>query len=61
MYHDLQFAWNAPWDGQIAIGCRNCTDETGPFNGLVYGWQPLDFSLYSTEGRIGYIRYKQNF
>lgn len=61
MYHDLQVAWNTPWNGQIAVGCRNCADETGPFNGLVYGWQPLDFNLYSTEGRIGYIRYKQNF
>jgi iron complex outermembrane receptor protein len=61
MYHDLQLAWNTPWNGQIAVGCRNCTDETGPFNGLVYGWQPQDFSLYSTEGRIGYVRYKQNF
>jgi outer membrane receptor protein involved in Fe transport len=61
MYHDLQFAWNAPWDAQIAVGCRNCADEDGPINGLVYGWQPLDFSLYSFEGRIGYVRYKQNF
>lgn len=61
MYHDLQVAWNTPWDGQIAVGCRNCTDELDPLNGIVYGWQPLDFSLYSTEGRIGYVRYKQNF
>jgi len=60
-YHDLQVAWNTPWDGQIAIGCRNCADENGPLNGIVYGWQPIDRSLYSVEGRIGYLRYKQNF
>ncbi|NRB70629.1 MAG: TonB-dependent receptor, partial [Xanthomonadales bacterium] len=60
-YHDLQFAWNAPWDAQIAVGCRNCADENGPINGLVYGWQPIDRNLYSVEGRIAYLRYKQNF
>ena len=60
-YHDLQVAWNAPWDAQVAIGARNITDETGPFNGLWYGWPPIDLFLYSTEGRITYLRYKQNF
>lgn len=61
MYHDLQVAWNTPWNGQIAVGCRNCANESGPINGLYYGWQPLDRSLYSADGRITYVRYKQNF
>lgn len=61
MYHDFQVAWNTPWNGQIAVGCRNCTNEIGPINGLYYGWQPMDFYLYSSEGRITYVRYKQNF
>ena len=61
IYHDLQVAWNAPWDAQIAIGARNITDETGPFNGIAYGWPAIDKSQYSTEGRITYLRYKQNF
>jgi iron complex outermembrane receptor protein len=61
MYHDFQVAWNTFWDGQIAVGCRNCFDEDGARNPIVYGWQPVDRSLYSVEGRIAYLRYKQNF
>jgi iron complex outermembrane receptor protein len=59
--HDLQVAWNTPWDAQIALGARNAFDKAPPFNGVVSGWQPTDFSLYSTEGRVTYLRYKQNF
>lgn len=59
--HDIQVAYNLPWNAEIAVGARNAFDSSPPFNGFVYGWQPLDFSLYDAQGRITYLRYKQNF
>jgi iron complex outermembrane receptor protein len=59
--HDLQLAYNLPWNAEIALGARNVFDQDPPFNGYVYGSLPLDFSLYEATGRITYLRYKQNF
>jgi len=59
--HDIQVAYNLPWNAEIALGARNAFDTSPPFNGFVYGWQPMDFSLYDAQGRITYLRYKQNF
>ena len=59
--HDIQVAYNLPWNAEIALGARNAFDQSPPFNGFVYGWQPMDFSLYDAQGRITYLRYKQNF
>ena len=58
--NDLQLSYNLPWDGQITIGARNVFDQDPPIN-WVYGWQPMDFGLYDAQGRITYVRYKQNF
>jgi len=59
--HDLQVAYNLPWNAEIAVGARNVFNTDPPFNGFVYGWQPMDFALYDAQGRITYLRYKQNF
>jgi iron complex outermembrane receptor protein len=59
--HDLQVAYNLPWNAEIAIGARNIFDEDPPLNGPWYGWAPFDKYLYDGQGRITYLRYKQNF
>ena len=59
--HDVQLAYFLPWDAQIAVGARNVFDEFPPTNANFYGWQPVDFGLYDPQGRITYVRYKQNF
>ena len=58
--HDFQIAWNTPWDSQIAVGARNIGSAL-PLNGIVLGWQPADIYLYSYDGRVTYLRYKQSF
>jgi len=66
--HDLQVAWNAPWDAQIAVGARNLFDEEPPYTPCCR--YPIDFdintiasgtNLYDLQGRVLYMRYKQNF
>lgn len=66
--HDLQVAWNAPWDAQIAVGARNLFDEEPPYTPCCR--YPVDFdintissgsNLYDLQGRVLYMRYKQNF
>ena len=61
LVHDLQVGYNLPWNAEIAVGARNLFDEEPPINGPWYGWQPMDFGLYDAQGRITYLRYKQNF
>ncbi len=59
--NDLQVGYNLPWNGEISIGARNVFNVDPPLNGAWYGWQPMDFGLYDAQGRITYVRYKQNF
>jgi len=59
--NDLQLSYNLPWDGEISIGARNVFDTDPPLNGEWYGWAPMDKGLYDAQGRITYVRYKQNF
>jgi len=64
--HDLQLAWNAPWNGQIAIGARNLFNTDPPYlpccakpqNAWIFGSQTI---VYEAQGRILYLRYKQDF
>jgi iron complex outermembrane receptor protein len=64
--HDLQLAWNTSWNGQIAAGARNLFNEDPPYlpccrlpqSAVLFNF-PLQ--LYDAQGRIIYLRYKQNF
>lgn len=57
--HDLQFVWNTPWNGQIAVGATNVTDEDPVLNDNET--RGFDFNLYDGYGRITYARYTQSF
>jgi iron complex outermembrane receptor protein len=61
LVHDLQVGYNLPWNAEVTLGARNVFDTDPPYNGTAYGWQPMDFGLYDAQGRITYLRYKQNF
>lgn len=58
---DLQVNYNLPWDASVSIGAQNVFDEAPELNADFYGWEPFDFTLYNTLGRVPYIRYDQNF
>ena len=57
--HDLQLAWNTPWNAQIAIGARNLFN-LDPYLDCCRG-PTGGGALYDPRGRITYLRYKQNF
>ena len=57
--HDLQFAYNTPWDGKISIGAQNVFEkepQLEPFDNRSY-----NFNLYHAYGRIAYLTYTQTF
>lgn len=57
--NDVQFTWNAPWNGKIAIGATNLGDR---YPELVdYDGRPWNFYLYDAYGRTTYVRYTQSF
>lgn len=57
--HDLQLAWNAPWNGTIVLGVDNLTDRepTRRFS----NFDEHDTRFYDDYGRLGYLRYVQRF
>ncbi|GLS83337.1 TonB-dependent receptor [Paraferrimonas haliotis] len=59
--HDIQFAYNAPWDGKVSVGVRNLTDKDPELNHDYYGHPGYDLYLYSPVGRAYYLRYTQTF
>jgi outer membrane receptor protein involved in Fe transport len=60
MEWNAQVSYQLPWDASITIGALNITNEEPEQNSDWYGWEPFDFTLYSTMGRTAYIRYNQN-
>ena len=51
--YDLAFGWETSWGGDLSAGVRNLTDE-----------RPIDPWLYYHSdyvGRMGYLRYRQDF
>jgi iron complex outermembrane receptor protein len=60
MEWNLQVGYQLPWDASITVGALNITNEEPEQNSDWYGWEPFDFTLYSTMGRTAYIRYSQN-
>lgn len=57
--HDAQLRWAAPWNADIVIGVDNLADRDPVFDsGEVRGF---NFDLYDGYGRLGYLRYTQQF
>ncbi|GLP96920.1 TonB-dependent receptor plug domain-containing protein [Paraferrimonas sedimenticola] len=59
--HDLQFGYNAPWNGKVSVGVRNLTNKDPELNHDYYGHPGYDLYLYSPIGRTYYLRYSQQF
>ena len=60
MEWSFQLGYQLPWDAKITVGAINITDEEPEQNSDWFGWEPFDFTLYSTMGRTAYIRYDQS-
>jgi iron complex outermembrane receptor protein len=58
-YVDLQGTWDTPWNGRIAAGVRNLSDEDPPvsFSNFSNSFDPQ----YDIPGRFWYVRYTQQF
>ncbi len=60
--HDLQAAWNTPWNGKLALGVTNVADKGPPVDPQsARGGLPFDYQLYDGYGRVPYVRYTQGF
>ena len=57
--NDLQVAWEAPWNAQIAVGATNIGNRYPELVG--YDGRPWNFYLYDAYGRTTYFRYTQRF
>ena len=57
--HDLQVAYNTPWNSKISVGAQNAFGKEPPLYG--YDGRDYNFNLYSGFGRIMYLNYKQSF
>jgi iron complex outermembrane recepter protein len=59
-FHDLQFAWKAPWNATIAVGANNVFDRDPP---IYYSRPNSGFAFYGGHdiGRFMYMRYQQKF
>jgi iron complex outermembrane receptor protein len=59
--HDLQFNYNAPWDGKFTVGARNLFEKYPPIGLGAIGDRDYDYYLYDGFGRVTYFRYTQTF
>ena len=60
MEMSLQIGYQLPWDASVALGVMNIANEEPEQNSDWYGWEPFDFTLYNTMGRVVYLRYEQS-
>ncbi|HCX20395.1 MAG TPA: hypothetical protein DHN29_00675, partial [Cytophagales bacterium] len=56
----LQVGYQLSWDASLTVGVNNIGNEEPEQNSDWYGWEPFDFTLYSTWGRTVYLRYDQD-
>ena len=56
----LQVDYQLPWNASLTVGAVNLSNEDPEINGDVYGFEPWDFSLYDSRGRVVYFRYDQS-
>ncbi len=57
--NDVQVAWQAPWNGKVAIGAMNVGNRYPELK--AYDGRPWNFYLYDAYGRTVYLRYTQSF
>ncbi|MFT4047623.1 MAG: TonB-dependent receptor [Solimonas sp.] len=64
--YDAQVSWMAPWNGTITAGVRNLTDKDPPASDYYAGSSDPQgrismLGVYTIEGRVPYLGYKQSF
>ncbi|HRF83455.1 MAG: TonB-dependent receptor [Xanthomonadales bacterium] len=57
--NDMQVAWQAPWNGKVAIGAMNVGNRYPEL--VAFDGRPWNFYLYDAYGRTVYLRYTQSF
>ncbi|WP_052632695.1 TonB-dependent receptor plug domain-containing protein [Pseudoxanthomonas suwonensis] len=57
--NDLQVAWQAPWNGKVAVGAMNAGNRYPEL--VAFDGRPWNFYLYDAYGRTVYLRYTQTF
>ena len=57
--HDLQVAYNTPWNGKVSFGAQNAFGKQPPL--FAFGGRDYNFDLYSGFGRTMYLNFKQSF
>ena len=57
--HEVQVAWQAPWNGKVAFGAMNVGNRYPELK--AYDGRPWNFYLYDAYGRTVYLRYTQSF
>ncbi|WP_372763244.1 TonB-dependent receptor [Pseudoalteromonas sp.] len=57
--HDLQVAYNTPWNGKVSFGAQNAFGKEPPL--YAFGGRDYNFNLYSGFGRTMYLNFKQSF
>jgi iron complex outermembrane recepter protein len=59
-FHDVQFRYNAPWNGTVSVGANNVFDHEGP---TMYSKPNSSFAYYGgfDIGRFYYLKYTQRF
>lgn len=58
-YHDVQGRYNAPWNGEIALGVNNLFEKDPPVSTQAFA-NSFD-PQYETPGRFYYMEYRQRF
>ncbi|NKF24001.1 TonB-dependent receptor plug domain-containing protein [Solimonas marina] len=64
--YDAQLSWIAPWNSTFTVGVRNLTDKDPPASDYYAGSSDPQgrvsmLGVYSFEGRVPYLSYKQDF
>ena len=59
--HDVQFTWNAPWNGRLSVGVNNIADKDPVLDPLDGSGRGFNFDLYDGYGRVTYINYTHTF
>lgn len=58
--HDFTFTYHAGWDGDITLGIQNAFDQDPPIDTSVDDGRNF-YPLYSIDGRVWSLTYKQRF
>jgi len=59
--HDIQYVYDVTANGRVLVGVQNVTDEDPPLDPYNDTAQPFNSEIYSMDGRVPYVTYRQRF